>query len=117
MAAEETAFSFIHFDTIFRLIGTDHLDYHHYGRVFVLNNRAERKSQFLRQPDSITEVEEATSAAHPVLREFQRFPERARKLIELLPHQEVFSFGLYPFDVFCGFYFRFGPFPGTYYPI
>ncbi|CAA7403385.1 unnamed protein product [Spirodela intermedia] len=57
--------------------------------VFVLNNRAERKAQFLQQPDSITEMEEATSAAHPVLREFQRFPERARKLIELLPHQEV----------------------------
>ncbi|MQL84162.1 hypothetical protein Taro_016674 [Colocasia esculenta] len=55
------------------------------GLVF-LTSRAQRKSQILRQPGIITSIEEVTE---PIVQEVQRLPERARKLFELLPEQEV----------------------------
>uniref|UniRef100_A0A1D1XD12 K(+) efflux antiporter 2, chloroplastic n=1 Tax=Anthurium amnicola TaxID=1678845 RepID=A0A1D1XD12_9ARAE len=58
------------------------------GVAFV-TNRPQRKSEMLRQPDIITGVEEVTTAAEPVVQEVWRLPERARKLLDLLPQQEV----------------------------
>ncbi|KAG1361284.1 K(+) efflux antiporter 2, chloroplastic [Cocos nucifera] len=57
--------------------------------VFFLNKRAERKSQMLYQPDIITGIEEVTSTAKPVVRAIKRIPKRLRKLMELLPQEEI----------------------------
>ncbi|XP_077223267.1 K(+) efflux antiporter 2, chloroplastic-like [Tasmannia lanceolata] len=59
------------------------------GAIF-LNNRLERSSQLLQQPDIITTgIEEVTSTAKPLVREIRRFPRKVKKLIEMLPHQEI----------------------------
>ncbi|XP_010934716.1 K(+) efflux antiporter 2, chloroplastic [Elaeis guineensis] len=57
--------------------------------VFFLNKRAERNSQMLYQPDIITGIEEVTSTAKPVLRAITRIPKSLRKLMELLPQEEI----------------------------
>ncbi|XP_068645923.1 K(+) efflux antiporter 2, chloroplastic-like [Aristolochia californica] len=58
------------------------------GAAFL--NRFERRSQFLQQSDIITTgIEEVTSTAKPLVREIRRVPKRLKKLIEMLPHQEV----------------------------
>ncbi|XP_068640381.1 K(+) efflux antiporter 2, chloroplastic-like [Aristolochia californica] len=58
------------------------------GAAFL--NRFERRSQFVQQSDIITTgMEEVTSTAKPLAREIQRIPKRLKKLIEMLPHQEV----------------------------
>ncbi|XP_017701286.2 K(+) efflux antiporter 2, chloroplastic-like isoform X2 [Phoenix dactylifera] len=57
--------------------------------VFFLNKRAERKSQILYQPDIITGIEEVTSTAKPVVRAIKWIPKRIRKLMELLPQEEI----------------------------
>lgn len=57
--------------------------------VIFLNNRAEKNSQLLQQPDMITSIEEVTSTAKPVVREIQKLPRRLKKLLAQLPHQEV----------------------------
>lgn len=61
-------------------------------RVFFLNNRAEKNSHLLYQPDIVTEIEEVASTAKPVVRAIKRIPKRLRKLIELLPQEEVYAF-------------------------
>ncbi|KAJ4953684.1 hypothetical protein NE237_030516 [Protea cynaroides] len=58
--------------------------------VSFLINRAERSNQLLQQPDAITTgIGEVSSNAKPLIREIQRFPKRVKKLIEMLPHQEI----------------------------
>ncbi|XP_015888635.3 K(+) efflux antiporter 2, chloroplastic isoform X1 [Ziziphus jujuba] len=52
--------------------------------------RAERSSLLIQQPDVITtSIEEVSSSAKPVVRELQKLPKRIKKLIAMLPHQEV----------------------------
>ncbi|XP_026401286.1 K(+) efflux antiporter 2, chloroplastic-like [Papaver somniferum] len=59
------------------------------GFTFFLN-RAERNSLLLQQPDVITMgIEEVSSNAKPFIREIKRFPKRVKKLIDMIPHQEV----------------------------
>ncbi|XP_043714189.1 K(+) efflux antiporter 2, chloroplastic-like [Telopea speciosissima] len=58
--------------------------------VSLLINRAERSTQLLQQPDVITTgIGEVSSNAKPLIREIQRFPKRVKKLIEMLPHQQI----------------------------
>ncbi|XP_042512286.1 K(+) efflux antiporter 2, chloroplastic-like [Macadamia integrifolia] len=58
--------------------------------VFFLINRAERSTQLLQQPDVITTgIGEVSPNTKPLIREIQRFPKRVKKLIEMLPHQEI----------------------------
>ncbi|XP_042503738.1 K(+) efflux antiporter 2, chloroplastic-like [Macadamia integrifolia] len=58
--------------------------------ISFLMNRAERSTQLLQQPDVITtSIEEVSSNAKPLIREIQRFPKRVKKLIEMLPHQQI----------------------------
>ncbi|PKA58022.1 K(+) efflux antiporter 2, chloroplastic [Apostasia shenzhenica] len=58
------------------------------GIVF-LSNRAEKDKQFLQQPDIVTSIEEVTSTTKPIIREIKRFPKRLKKLVALLPQQEI----------------------------
>ncbi|CAL5070856.1 unnamed protein product [Urochloa decumbens] len=51
-------------------------------------NRAE-KSQLFQQQGITTSIGEVTSTTKPVVREIRQIPQRVKKLIELLPHQEV----------------------------
>ncbi|XP_025823309.1 K(+) efflux antiporter 1, chloroplastic isoform X2 [Panicum hallii] len=55
--------------------------------AFVLN-RAE-KSQLFQQQGITTSIGEVTSTTKPIVREIRQIPQRVKKLIELLPHQEV----------------------------
>ncbi|KAM3299111.1 hypothetical protein ACQJBY_040539 [Aegilops geniculata] len=53
-------------------------------------NRVEKNSQLFQQPGiTTTSIEEVTSTAKPIVREIRQLPQRIKKLIELLPHQEV----------------------------
>ncbi|KAI3918664.1 hypothetical protein MKX01_041984 [Papaver californicum] len=59
------------------------------GFTFLLN-RAERNSLLLQQPDVITMgIEEVSSNAKPFICEIKRFPKRVKKLIDMIPHQEI----------------------------
>lgn len=59
-------------------------------RVAFYANRAERSAQLLQQPDVITtSIEEVSSNAKPLIRQIQKFPKRLKKLVAMLPHQEV----------------------------
>ncbi|CAN6269806.1 unnamed protein product [Urochloa humidicola] len=51
-------------------------------------NRAE-KSQLFQQQGITTSIGEVTSTAKPIVREIRQIPQRVKRLIELLPHQEV----------------------------
>lgn len=50
--------------------------------------RAERSTQLLQQPDVITTSIEEVSLK-PLARQLQKFPKRIKKLMEMLPHQEM----------------------------
>ncbi|XVF80023.1 hypothetical protein PTKIN_Ptkin15bG0037000 [Pterospermum kingtungense] len=54
-------------------------------------NRANRSAQLLQQhPDVITtSIEEASSNAKPLIQQIQKFPKRLKKLVAMLPHQEM----------------------------
>ncbi|KAH7848951.1 hypothetical protein Vadar_010719 [Vaccinium darrowii] len=59
------------------------------GMAFYVN-RGERISQLLLQPDIITtSVDEVSSNAQPLVRQIRKLPNRVKKLMEMLPHQEV----------------------------
>jgi hypothetical protein len=60
-----------------------------YNRALFIN-RAEKSAQLTQQPGITTSIEEVTSTAKPIVREIRQLPQRIKKLIELLPHQEVF---------------------------
>ncbi|XP_073011857.1 K(+) efflux antiporter 2, chloroplastic-like [Typha latifolia] len=57
--------------------------------AFFLNNRADKNTQLLHQPEIVTGIEEVTSSAKPVVHAIRKIPKRIRKLIDLLPHQEI----------------------------
>ncbi|KDO86082.1 hypothetical protein CISIN_1g000965mg [Citrus sinensis] len=53
-------------------------------------NQAERSSLQLQQPDVITtSIEEASSNAKPLIREVKKLPKRIKKLLDMLPEQEI----------------------------
>ncbi|KAK9121334.1 hypothetical protein Syun_018951 [Stephania yunnanensis] len=59
------------------------------GGTFLIN-RVEKNTQLLQQPDIIsTSLDEVSSTAKPLVREIRRLPRRVKKLIEMLPHQEI----------------------------
>ncbi|KAJ6801020.1 K(+) efflux antiporter 2, chloroplastic-like [Iris pallida] len=58
------------------------------GAMF-LNNRAEKNPQLLQQSDIIPSIEEVASTARPIVREIRRLPRRLKKLMAMLPHQEI----------------------------
>ncbi|XP_071697736.1 K(+) efflux antiporter 2, chloroplastic-like [Rutidosis leptorrhynchoides] len=52
--------------------------------------REGRFGKFLQQPNIVTtSMDEVSSNTAPLVRQIQKLPERAKKLIEMLPHQEV----------------------------
>lgn len=52
-------------------------------------SRAQKSNQLFQQPGIATSIEEVSSTAEPIVREIRQIPKRIKKLIELLPHQEV----------------------------
>lgn len=53
-------------------------------------NRVEQGAPPLQQPDVITAgIEEVSSSAKPIVRQLRKIPKRIKKLIEMLPHQEL----------------------------
>lgn len=53
-------------------------------------NRIERNSQLLQQSDVITtSIEEVSSSAKPMIRQIRKLPRRIKKLISMIPHQEI----------------------------
>ncbi|KAL9348354.1 hypothetical protein Peur_059720 [Populus x canadensis] len=54
------------------------------------SNRVERSPQMLQQSDIVTtSIEEVSSNAKPLIRHIQKLPKRVKKLIAMLPHQEM----------------------------
>ncbi|GFY90287.1 K+ efflux antiporter 1 [Actinidia rufa] len=52
--------------------------------------RAERINQLFLQPDIITtSIDEVSSNAKPLVRKIRKLPNKVKKLMEMLPHQEV----------------------------
>ncbi|KAG2569869.1 hypothetical protein PVAP13_7NG445300 [Panicum virgatum] len=56
--------------------------------ILLLGAGAE-KSQLFQQQGITTSIGEVTSTTKPIVREIRQIPQRVKKLIELLPHQEV----------------------------
>lgn len=53
-------------------------------------NRGEKVSQLFQQPDIITtSIDEVSSNAKPLVKQIRKLPNRVKKLIEMLPHQEI----------------------------
>ncbi|KAG0460564.1 hypothetical protein HPP92_020861 [Vanilla planifolia] len=57
--------------------------------AILLSSRLEKNYQLLQQPDIISSIEEVTSTTLPVVQEIKRFPRRLKRLIALLPKQEI----------------------------
>ncbi|KAL7002510.1 K(+) efflux antiporter 2, chloroplastic [Sarracenia purpurea var. burkii] len=58
--------------------------------IAVYVTRAERISHIFLQPDIITtSFDEVSSNAKPLVRQIRKLPNRVKKLVEMLPHQEV----------------------------
>ncbi|KAL5565605.1 hypothetical protein UlMin_028769 [Ulmus minor] len=58
--------------------------------VTLYANRMERGSQLLQQADVLTtSIEEVSSSAKPVIQQLRKLPKRIKKLMAMLPHQEV----------------------------
>ncbi|KAF2282573.1 hypothetical protein GH714_043202 [Hevea brasiliensis] len=58
--------------------------------VAFYSNRVERSTQMLQQTDIVTtSIEEVSSNAKPLIRHIQKFPKRIKKLLAMLPHQEM----------------------------
>ncbi|KAL7238846.1 hypothetical protein ACSBR2_004861 [Camellia fascicularis] len=52
--------------------------------------RAERINQLFLQPDVVTtSIDEVSSNAKPLVRQIRKLPKRVKKLMEMIPHQEV----------------------------
>ncbi|CAL5382962.1 unnamed protein product [Camellia sinensis] len=53
-------------------------------------NRVERINQLFLQPDIITAgIDEVSSNTKPLIRQIRKLPKRVKKLMEMIPHQEV----------------------------
>ncbi|KAA3458764.1 K+ efflux antiporter 1 [Gossypium australe] len=66
-------------------------------------NQTERSAHLLQQPDAITSSVEVSPNAKPMIHKVQNFPKRIKKIVAMLPHQEVFDpapFINFPFDSF-----------------
>ncbi|KAI3444579.1 hypothetical protein Pfo_001244 [Paulownia fortunei] len=53
-------------------------------------NRGERFDQLFQQPDIITtSIDEVSTTAKPLVRQIRKLPMQVKKLMEMLPHQEI----------------------------
>ncbi|GMH21709.1 hypothetical protein Nepgr_023551 [Nepenthes gracilis] len=53
-------------------------------------NRAEKGTQLFQQPDVITtSIEEVSSYSKPLIQQIQKLPKRLKKLMQMLPQQEI----------------------------
>ncbi|XP_076893322.1 K(+) efflux antiporter 2, chloroplastic-like [Bidens hawaiensis] len=60
------------------------------GASFTFYAKRERIGKIFQQPNIITtNLDEVSSNAQPLVRRIMKLPEKAKKLIEMLPHQEV----------------------------
>lgn len=58
--------------------------------VTFYTKRVEGNAQLLQQPDLITtSIEEVSSSAMPLVQKIRKLPRRLKRLIEMLPHQEM----------------------------
>ncbi|KAG6472620.1 hypothetical protein ZIOFF_070094 [Zingiber officinale] len=62
--------------------------YHYCIRALFISDRAERTSQLVQQPDTIT-IEEVASSSKPMSRAIRKITNKIKKLIQLLPQQEI----------------------------
>ncbi|KAG6474394.1 hypothetical protein ZIOFF_068329 [Zingiber officinale] len=62
--------------------------YHYCIRALFISDRAERTSQLVQQPDTIT-IEEVASSSKPMSRAIRIITNKIKKLIQLLPQQEI----------------------------
>ncbi|KAL9359931.1 hypothetical protein Peur_048054 [Populus x canadensis] len=54
------------------------------------SNRVEKSTQMLQKPEVVTtSIEEVSSNAKPLIQHIQKLPKRVKKLIAMLPHQEM----------------------------
>ncbi|KAJ6334888.1 hypothetical protein OIU78_011684 [Salix suchowensis] len=54
------------------------------------SNRVEKGTQMLQQPEVVTtSIEEVSSNAKPLIQHIQKLPKRVKKLIAMVPHQEM----------------------------
>ncbi|KAJ6404574.1 hypothetical protein OIU84_012693 [Salix udensis] len=53
------------------------------------SNRVEKSTQMLQQPEVVTSIEEVSSNAKPLIQHIQKLPKRVKKLIAMVPHQEM----------------------------
>ncbi|XP_028082677.1 K(+) efflux antiporter 2, chloroplastic-like, partial [Camellia sinensis] len=61
-----------------------------YDRIAFYTNRVERINQLFLQPDIITAgVNEVSSNTKPLIRQIRKLPKRVKKLMEMIPYQEV----------------------------
>ncbi|GJX26399.1 K(+) efflux antiporter 2, chloroplastic-like protein [Tanacetum coccineum] len=51
--------------------------------------RDERVSQLFQQPDITTSIDEVSSNAKPLVKQIRKIPKRIKKLIDMIPHQEI----------------------------
>ncbi|KAH6817883.1 K+ efflux antiporter 2 [Perilla frutescens var. frutescens] len=61
------------------------------GAGFILYvNRGEKVSQLFQQPDIITTgIDEVSTTAKPLVQQIRKLPAKLKKLMEMLPHQEI----------------------------
>lgn len=73
-----------------RLVSRDQLCSYLYDSFAFYAKREGRIGKFFQQPNIVaTSMDEVSSNAAPLVRQIKKLPERAKKLIEMLPHQEV----------------------------
>ncbi|CAL5382983.1 unnamed protein product [Camellia sinensis] len=60
------------------------------ARIAFYTNRVERINQLFLQPDIITAgIDEVSSNTKPLIRQIRKLPKRVKKLMEMIPYQEV----------------------------
>ncbi|KDP28658.1 hypothetical protein JCGZ_14429 [Jatropha curcas] len=70
--------------------------------VAFFSNRVERSTQILQQTDVVTTtIEEVSPNTKPLIRHIQKLPKRMKKLIAMIPHQEMNEEEASLFDVIC----------------
>lgn len=58
--------------------------------------RPDRSNELLQQSDVITtSIEDISQSTQPLVRQIQKLPERVKKIIDMIPHQEAGNYSLF----------------------
>ncbi|GMP42535.1 hypothetical protein CsSME_00012245 [Camellia sinensis var. sinensis] len=73
-----------------------------YYMIAFYTNRAERINQLFLQLDIVTGgIDEVSSNTKPLIRQMRKLPKSVKKLMEMIPHQEVNEEEASLFDILC----------------